>query len=117
VVGTGYGKGAVIIQTPLPTQTFMQQITPYLVTFVGVLMLALGYVVKAYAEKIVTQLKMNHEANILASKTTDGKVDTVIRQTNGVNEKLQEHIAQQAEVIVALRANPSLKIPPGDIAT
>lgn len=99
----------------IPEQSFTQQVMPYLVGLVGVLTISVGLVVKAYAEKIVNQLKANHDSNVASAATTNAKVDTVIQQTNGVNEKLQAHIQQQAKVIATLQANSN--IPPGEIVT
>ena len=99
----------------IPPQTFVQQVMPYLVGLVGVLTIAVGAVVKAYADKIIAELKVNRDANAAGTTSTNGKLDKVITQTNGVNEQLQTHIAQQAKVIVALTANQ--KDPPGEITT
>jgi hypothetical protein len=102
-----------IFQTQAPAQTIVQQITPYIVAFVGVLFVALGLIVKAFADRIVKQLQQNHDAYLDAAKSTDAKVDTVITQTNGVNQKLQEHIDTQNTVIAELQKNQK----PGETAT
>lgn len=102
------------IQATVPAQTVAQQMTPYVVGFVGVVLAAVGggvaLVVKAFATKIVAQLQSNHDAYLGAAKETDTKVDKVISQTNGINQNLQKHIDAQNKVIAGLQQNQK----PGD---
>jgi hypothetical protein len=94
----------------------MQQAMPYILAFVAVLFGALGLIVKAFAEKIVRQLQVNHDANAAAAKSTDAKVETVIVQTNGMNQKLQAHVDAQREVIASLQLNQKPTEPGGTIS-
>jgi hypothetical protein len=59
------------------TQTFMQQTQPFVVTFVGVTMVAMGAVVTAYANKIITQLKANHTATLEAADAQQKQIAAV----------------------------------------
>jgi hypothetical protein len=59
------------------TQSFMEQTQPYVVTFVGVTMVAMGAVVTAYANKIITQLKANHTATVEAADAQQKQIAAV----------------------------------------
>ena len=113
-----------------PQLTFMQQIMPYLVMFVIGLLGALGLVVKAYAEKLIAQLQVNkaagEKAAAIAQSAADSaqasvtvaastaraladhnvqataKLDTIIEQTNGINQALTAQVAAQQKTIDGL---------------
>ncbi len=99
---------------------FWQQIMPALVLFVIGLLGALGLVVRAYAMKLIAQLQVNKissdnaadsaqaattiaasNALALATHTSQSaaKLDTIITQTNGINEKLTQTVADQQKKI------------------
>ena len=113
-----------------PQLTFMQQIMPYLVMFVIGLLGALGLVVKAYAEKLIAQLQVNKAAGEKAAEIAQSaadsaqasvtvaastaraladhnvqatkKLDTIIEQTNGINNALTAQVAAQQKTIDGL---------------
>ena len=113
-----------------PQLTFMQQIMPYLVMFVIGLLGALGLVVKAYAEKLIAQLQVNKAAGEKAAEIAQAaadsaqasvtvaastaraladhnvqatkKLDTIIEQTNGINNALTAQVAAQQKTIDGL---------------
>ena len=106
-----------------PQLTFMQQVMPYLVMFVIGLLGALGLVVKAYAEKLIKQMQINKTAtddannsaqaaahlaasSVIAvashNKQATAKLDTIIEQTNGINNALTAQVAAQQKQITDL---------------
>ena len=110
------------MQTPVTTvpQTWLQQIMPYLVMLSITVITALIGVVKVYADKLVAQLKDNKSAaqdaatsaqaasTLAASsalalaahnQTVTTKLDTIVDQTNGINEALSATIAKQKKEI------------------
>jgi hypothetical protein len=101
-----------LIQAPAPPQTFLQQIMPYIVSF-------LALVIPAFGAWIVTLLKANHTATVAgttaatlaANEASDRaavaseKLDTVVTQTNGINANLQNHVDVQKQLIDSLKAN------------
>ena len=103
-----------------PQLTFMQQIMPYLVMLCVTVITCLIGVVKVYADKLIAQLQANKEAaqaaadsataaSTLAAHTAvavadhnvqaSAKLDTIIKQTNGINEKLNQTVADQQKQI------------------
>lgn len=112
-----------MIQIPVQPLTWQQQIMPYLVMLCVTIITSLIAVVKVYADKLILQLKANKDATQSAADSANAastlaastaiavaqhntqasrKLDTIIQQTNGVNEKLQTHIEDQQKVIEKL---------------
>jgi hypothetical protein len=100
------------MQTPPVVTSIMQQIMPYLVALLVIILTSLGVLVKAWVAKIVNQLQVNHAATVAAAQVSASataavasKVETVIDNTNGVNARLQQHIDTSQKTIDELRAN------------
>jgi hypothetical protein len=93
---------------------------PYLVMLCVTVITCLIGIVKVYADKLITQLQANKastdEATDAAKATTTiaasnaialgvhtsqaaAKLDTIIQQTNGINEKLTQTVADQQKKI------------------
>jgi hypothetical protein len=118
----------VIQVPPTPTQTFMQQVMPYLVLFIIGLLSALGLVIKAWATKLANQLQANHAVAVEAAKDANlaatavvahnasatEKLDNIEQKVNGtistltstVNRQVADALADKDKQIADLRSRP-----------
>lgn len=115
------------VPVTVPQQTFLQQIMPYLVMLCVTVITCLIGVVKVYADKLIAQLQANKvagekaaevaqsaadsaQASVTVAASTaraladhnvqaSAKLDTIIEQTNGINQALTKTVADQQKQI------------------
>ena len=95
------------IQAPPTTSWsvwFMAYVSPLILSFLAVVIPAAALYLKARLDANHAATVVAAEVNAAATAKTDAKVDTVITQTNGVNQKLQDHIDAQNMIITTLQA-------------
>jgi Tfp pilus assembly protein PilV len=71
-------------------QTFMQQIMPTLVVFVIGLLGALGLVIRAYVNKLVAQLQVNHATSLEAAANAKSAAADAKTAADDVKEHAQQ---------------------------
>jgi len=77
-----------MLQVTPPPQTFLQQVEPMIIGFLGLVLTPLAIWIVALLHNAIAQLKVNHATTVAAAADTSEKLASIKTATDGANNAL-----------------------------